>query len=84
MTKPEEANAAAGAPFERPVGRLEPERACKHGCNGCDDCTDYDDDDPWNKPAATCEHCLGSGGNPLDDGITPCKRCDGEGYEWWN
>jgi hypothetical protein len=59
---------AGGTPVERPVGRLEPERArpCELGCNGCDYCTDYeDDDDPWN------------------DGITPCEHCDGEGYEWW-
>lgn len=43
-----------------------------------------DDDDPWNRPAATCEHCSGTGGDPWNDGITPCEHCDGEGYEWWN
>jgi hypothetical protein len=45
---------------------------------------DWDDEDPWNKPAATCEHCHGTGGDPWNDGITPCEHCDGEGYEWWN
>ena len=43
-----------------------------------------DDDDPWNRPAATCEHCSGTGGDPWNDGITPCEHCDGEGYEWWS
>lgn len=31
----------------------------------------------------TCPHCSGTGGEPLDDGITPCEYCDGEGYLWW-
>lgn len=31
----------------------------------------------------TCEYCSGSGGNPWDDHITPCPKCDGEGHERW-
>ena len=31
----------------------------------------------------TCPHCGGSGGEPLDDGCTPCEYCDGEGYQYW-
>jgi hypothetical protein len=52
-----------------------------------DDLRDFlcgDDDDPFNRPAATCSHCSGTGGDPWNDGITPCEHCDGEGYEWWN
>lgn len=40
---------------------------------------DYDDDDE----DRTCEACAGSGGDPMNDGITPCEVCDGEGYKWW-
>lgn len=76
---------ADAGPVDCLVGRMEPERArpCEQGCNGCDYCTDYEDDDPWNQPAATCQHCSGTGGDPWNDGITPCEHCDGEGYEWW-
>ena len=41
---------------------------------------DYDDECEMD---STCEYCGGSGGDPLDDGITPCPECDGEGYRWW-
>lgn len=42
---------------------------------------EYFDDD---EPDRTCQYCSGTGGNPWDDGITPCQKCNGEGYEWWN
>lgn len=32
---------------------------------------------------ASCPRCNGTGGEPYDDGITPCEHCDGEGYEYW-
>ena len=40
---------------------------------------EYDDDEK----DLTCPHCGGSGGEPLDDGCTPCEYCDGEGYQYW-
>lgn len=41
----------------------------------------YDEDGfPLNR---TCPHCNGTGGDPWNDGITPCEYCDGEGYLWW-
>lgn len=40
---------------------------------------DYDED----LCDLTCEACDGTGGNPWDDGVTPCPECDGEGYLWW-
>lgn len=44
-------------------------------------------DDDWDgefEPRdATCSHCSGTGGDPWNDGITPCEFCDGEGYRWW-
>lgn len=47
--------------------------------------TDAQDDDDCDDDEGppTCPHCSGTGGNPWDDGITPCEYCDGEGYEWW-
>ena len=39
-----------------------------------------DDDEPRN---LTYEYCSGTGGNPWDDYITQCPRCDGEGYKYW-
>lgn len=39
-----------------------------------------DDDD---EAEHACPHCSGTGGEPLDDGCTPCEHCDGEGYQWW-
>lgn len=33
--------------------------------------------------ALTCRNCSGTGGEPFDDGVTPCEHCDGEGYYWW-
>lgn len=85
MTTPEDANTVAGgSPVERGVGRLQPERdrVCAQGCNGCDECTDYDEDE--SPRDLTCTHCSGTGGDPWNDGITPCEFCDGEGYEWWS
>lgn len=35
------------------------------------------------EPDLTCDHCSGTGGEPMDDYITPCEQCDGEGYRWW-
>jgi hypothetical protein len=32
-------------------------------------------------PAEPCPVC---GGDGMDDDVTPCEHCDGEGYEWWN
>lgn len=79
MTHDDEATVqpAVGTPVDQRVVPLMPER---------DDFDDgwRDDEDPWNRPAATCEHCSGTGGDPWNDGITPCEHCDGEGYEWWN
>lgn len=47
-----------------------------------------DDFDGWDgeqhERDLTCPHCSGTGGDPWNDGITPCEFCDGEGYEWWN
>lgn len=44
-------------------------------------------DDDWDgefEPRdTTCHYCSGTGGDPWNDGITPCDHCDGEGYEWW-
>ena len=66
--------AAVGAPLERMVGRLEPERdrSCAQGCNGCDDCTDYDDE-----PDDQCLHCRGDGMDPDCDYLLPCPDCGG-------
>lgn len=44
-----------------------------------DDMPDYDDDEP----DPVCEHCHGTGGDPMNDYILPCEECDGEGYKWW-
>ena len=46
---------------------------------------DVDDSDlgPDGEEDLTCPHCSGTGGEPLDDGITPCEYCDGEGYLYW-
>lgn len=41
----------------------------------------HDDDDEVRN--VTCQFCSGTGGDPWNDGITPCEHCDGEGYEWW-
>lgn len=62
---------AGVGPVERGVGRLEPER----------EEDDWDGDD--SPRDLTCTHCSGTGGDPWNDGITPCEHCDGEGYEWW-
>lgn len=40
----------------------------------------WDDDDDIDR---TCEACAGTGGDPMNDGITPCEACDGEGSKWW-
>lgn len=40
---------------------------------------DYDEDER----DMTCEYCAGTGGDPWNDGIVPCPKCDGEGYRWW-
>lgn len=29
-----------------------------------------------------CERCGGTGGEPMDDFITPCEWCDGTGFKW--
>ena len=42
---------------------------------------DWDGDDTPRD--LTCRACSGAGGDPWNDGITPCEACDGEGYEWW-
>ena len=42
---------------------------------------DYTQDDEDRE--YTCPWCHGTGGDPYDDGITPCEHCDGEGYEYW-
>ena len=74
MTKPEDApTAAVGSPFERPVGRLLTAREEE----------DYWDGDDGPERDLTCTHCSGTGGDPWNDGITPCEECDGEGYRWW-
>lgn len=52
-----------------------------HAQAAMDDDWDWDDD---YVRSATCPVCLGSGGDPWNDGVTPCEYCDGEGYEWWN
>jgi hypothetical protein len=46
-----------------------------------DDWWEYDDSQERD---LTCRACSGTGGDPWNDGITPCERCDGEGYQWWN
>ena len=46
-----------------------------------DDCDDWDDEPERD---LTCRACCGTGGDPWNDGILPCKECDGEGYQWWN
>ena len=38
---------------------------------------------PDDEPDLTCDHCAGTGGEPLDNFCTPCEECDGEGYKWW-
>lgn len=35
------------------------------------------------EPTPVCPNCHGTGGEPYDDGVTPCEHCDGEGYQWW-
>ena len=75
MTNHEDTAAAAGAPFERPVGQQpEPERTCEQGCNGCDECTDYDDshDEP------ECQRCHGDGMDPWNDYLLTCPLCLGD------
>jgi len=42
---------------------------------------DYFDSDDYED--RICDYCSGTGGNPWDDGITPCPECDGEGYRWF-
>lgn len=42
-----------------------------------------DDDEYYEAEDNTCPRCHGTGGDPMDNGCTPCDRCDGEGYEWW-
>lgn len=73
MAKPDETTTAAGAPFERPVGRLEPERTCCDGCNGCDECTDYEDHEE-----PECQRCHGEGMDPWNDYLLPCPLCLGD------
>jgi len=34
-------------------------------------------------PSDPCPYCGGVGGDPLDDFVTPCPVCDGEGTRWW-
>jgi DnaJ-class molecular chaperone len=58
-----------------PPGSVQP--ACS--ADGRDDWFDGQDEEPNN----TCPNCHGTGGEPYDDGITPCEKCDGEGYLWW-
>ena len=41
---------------------------------------EYDEDDSFDM---VCPRCHGTGGEPMDDGITPCEHCEGEGYEYW-
>lgn len=43
----------------------------------------YFHDDEGEVHNVTCQFCNGTGGDPWNDGITPCEHCDGEGYEWW-
>ncbi len=44
----------------------------------------YDDmDGDYGPRDTTCPYCSGTGGDPWNDGVTPCEHCDGEGYEWW-
>ena len=35
------------------------------------------EDEPYEK---TCEYCHGTGEDPWNDGILPCPKCDGQGY----
>ena len=44
--------------------------------------TDYEYDDDGYEDH-TCPVCDGTGGDPWNDGITPCDYCDGEGCLWW-
>lgn len=44
----------------------------------------YWHDDDGDVRDVTCRICSGTGGDPWNDGITPCEHCDGEGYAWWN
>lgn len=41
---------------------------------------EFDDGDDVDR---TCSYCHGTGGDPWNDYILPCPKCDGEGYEWW-
>ncbi len=43
----------------------------------------FDDDDDFELSDGMCTCCSGTGGDPSNDGITPCPECDGEGYAWW-
>lgn len=43
----------------------------------------YDEEEDSETEPPICEHCLGTGGDPWNDGILPCPECDGEGYKWW-
>lgn len=46
-----------------------------------DDYEMYDEGEAVEDPV--CKYCHGDGGDPYNDGILPCPRCNGEGYEWW-
>jgi hypothetical protein len=67
MTKPEDATHAGGAPFERRVGRLLPERDDFY----YDDASEPDD-------GAWCDRCNGDGMDPDCDYLLPCPACQGE------
>lgn len=50
----------------------------------CTDCGGQIDTSRWeDEPDDECPYCHGTGGDPWNDGITPCPECDGEGYLWW-
>ena len=68
-TTPAPSKPVAG-PVQRPVGRLEPERA--YG----DEPYWYDRDEPFDEP--TCERCHGDGMDPWCDYLMPCPLCQGE------
>lgn len=50
------------------------DQSCEPGC------TDDDGQDPADM---ACPECAGTGGDPWNDYILPCPRCDGEGTTWW-